>query len=263
MNQLDTYITTELGDRVAFDRRGSGPTVIFVAGAGPWREIDTTTTRTSELLAERGVASIVYDRLGRGMSPAAGPITLEREIAALRALIATAGGGAVLCGHSSGCSIALYAAASGLPVAGLALWEAPLGPQDSGGREWAAAVTALIEAGDLRGALMAYMVDMPPEILEFVLATPAMVDQAGSLRPDAESLAWAESAPHADLFSGIRVPVLAMAGDETYDIMLSAAESITSSIPGARFTRMPGGEHDWEPEAMAAELARFFADEHP
>ena len=272
---MSEVATTSLGDRVAFDRRGAfghdgahdrgaydpgaGPAVVFVAGAGPWREIDRETTATAQLLEARGVASIVYDRLGRGESPVSGPITLEREVAALAALVEAAGGDAVLCGHSSGCSIALYAAAHGVPVAGLALWEAPLAPPDSGAREWAAEIGRLLDDGALDGALAAYMKDMPPEILEAVRSIPAMVTQAGSLRPDAESLARAESAPLAELCAGIRVPVLSMIGGVTYEIMVSAAELIAAAIPGAERKRLPGAQHGWEPEPMAAELAAFVA----
>lgn len=252
---MSDFITTSLGDRIAYDLRGDGPALVFVAGAGPWRAIDETTTRTAELLAEGGVTTIVYDRVGRGESRVDGTITLERELAAIEALIGVAGGSAVLCGHSSGCSISLRAAVDGLRVDGLALWEAPLGPPNSSGREWADEVNRHLDAGDLRGALLTYMNDMPPEILEIVMGIPAMVDQAESLRPDGESLAWAESAPHAELFAGVRVPVLAMVGEQTYDIMTPAAESLVAAIPGATWKRMPGSEHGWDPEPMAAELA--------
>ncbi|HEU4807019.1 MAG TPA: alpha/beta hydrolase, partial [Homoserinimonas sp.] len=218
---------------------------------------DFTTTTTAELLAERGVASIVYDRLGRGESVVEGAITLDRELAAVEALIEAAGGSAVLCGHSSGCSISLYAAAKGLPVDGLVLWEAPLSPEPSGAREWADEVERLIDAGDRAGALKLYMKDMPPEMLEAVQSFPPMIDQAGSLRPDAESLAWAESVPHAELFADIRIPVLALVGEETYDEMVPAAEAIADAIPTARWTRIAGAQHTWQPDAMAEELAGF------
>jgi len=260
---MSEFVTTALGDRVAYDLRGHGPALVFIAGAGPWRAMDDTTTRTAELMAEAGVKTIVYDRLGRGESHVDGTITLERELAAVDALIGVAGGSAMLCGHSSGCSIALRAAVDGLPVDGLALWEAPLGPPNSGGSEWADAVNRHLDAGDLRGALLEYMQDMPPEILEIVMGIPAMVDQAESLRPDGESLAWAESAPHAELFSDIRVPVLAMVGEQTYDIMVPAAESLVEAIPGAAWKQMPGGEHGWDPEPMAAELAAFVIGARP
>lgn len=260
---MSEFVTTARGDRVAYDRRGSGPALIFVAGAGPYRQIDPVTTQTAELAAERGITTVVYDRLGRGESLVEGRIDLDRELAAITALIGLVGGRAVLCGHSSGCSISLRAAAAGLPVDGLALWEAPLGPQDGGAREWAAEVDRRITAGDLDGAQRYYMKDMPPEFLAGVVDSPmwsAMVAQVGSLRPDGESLAWAESAPLADLFAGIRVPVLAMAGVETFPVMLTAADALVAAIPSATQKRMPGAFHSWEPEPMAAELASFVTD---
>ena len=259
---MSEFVTTTEGDRIAYDRRGDGPALIFVVGAGPWREIDPVTTRTAELLAEHAVTTIVYDRVGRGESPAEGVITLERELAAIAALIEAVGGRAALCGHSSGCSISLRAAVEGLSVAGLALWEAPFAPPNSGAREWADEVNRRIDEGDNAAALDEYMKDMPPEILELVRSIPAMVEQAPSLRPDGESLAWAESAPHAQLFGGLRIPVLAMVGEATYDIMTPAAESIAAAVPGASWKPMPGSELGWEPEAMAEELAAFVHATH-
>jgi pimeloyl-ACP methyl ester carboxylesterase len=254
---MTEFITTSRGDRVAFDRRGTGPALVFIAGAGPYRAIDQVTTATAELAASQGITTIVYDRLGRGESVVDGRIDLDRELDAVAAIIDVAGGHAVLCGHSSGCSIALAAAARGLPVDGLALWEAPLGPQDGGARQWADEVDRRITAGDLEGAQLYYMKDMPPEFLEGVRHSPmwaGMVAQVGSLRPDGESLAWAESAPHAELFAGIRVPVEALVGEQTYPIMTAAADSIVAAIPGATQKRMPGANHSWDPGPMAAEL---------
>jgi pimeloyl-ACP methyl ester carboxylesterase len=257
---MTEFVTTALGDRVAYDRYGEGPALIFVAGAGPFRATDLGTTATARLAAEGGLTTIVYDRLGRGESPVEGPIDLGRELAAITALLPRAGGRAALCGHSSGCSISLYAAASGLPIDGLALWEAPLGPEDGGAREWAAEVERLIDAGDRRGAQLHYMKDMPPEFLAGVIDTPmfeAMLGQVGSLVPDGQSLAWAESAPLAQLLGGITVPVEVLIGEQTFPIMEAAADRILSAVPGAVRKRMPGANHSWDTQAMAGELVAF------
>lgn len=255
---MSSFVTTALHDRVAYDLRGSGPSVIFVAGAGPWREIDPVTSSTAELLADQGLTTIVYDRVGRGASRADGPITLDRELAAISVLVDAAGGSALLCGHSSGCSLALLAATKGLSVTGLALWDAPLAPPDSGAKELANDLRELLAAGERARALDLYMHDMPPEILEIVKSIPAMITQADSLQPDADSLAWAESAPHSQLFEGIQVPVLAMVGAKSYDeVMVPAAQSIASAIPDAQWVRVPGADHEWEPHAMADTLAEF------
>lgn len=257
---MRSQVTTAHGDTVDHDRHGSGPGLVFIAGAGMWRAIDEVTGPTAELAAARGITTIEYDRLGRGENRVDGTIDLGRELDAVAALIAAAGGRAVLCGHSSGCSIALAAAARGLPVDGLALWEAPMDPATPGVTEWVDEVGRRIAADDLEGALTWYMKDMPPEFLEGAKASPvwpAMVAQAGSLRPDGESLAWAMSAPHAELLGGLAIPVQVMYGVQTFPEMGAAAESIVAAVPGATQREMPGAMHSWEPEAMAAELARF------
>src|SRR4051794_3932300 len=113
---MTDFTTTARGDRVAYDRYGSGPGLVFIAGAGPFRAVDPITTETAERAADLGVTAVVFDRLGRGESAAEGVLDLDRELAAIAAAIEVAGGRAVLCGHSSGCSLALRAAAAGLPV---------------------------------------------------------------------------------------------------------------------------------------------------
>lgn len=279
---MTEFVTTTFGDLVAYDRyeaaagdggeAGAGrvpedralPTVVFVAGAGPYRAIDPITAPTAESLAAAGITAIVYDRIGRGESNEGGigaqPVSLERELAAVEALIHVGGGSAVLCGHSSGCSISLAAATKGLPVAGLLLWEAPLGGITGGTREWADEISRRIARGDLEGALVHYMKDMPPEWLEGVRHSPlfpAMAAQVGSQMADAESLAWADSAPLGQLLGRIDVPVEAVYGEETQPIMVTAAEAIAAAVPDATAKRMPGANHSWQPESMAAELVRF------
>ncbi|WP_026876327.1 alpha/beta fold hydrolase [Jiangella gansuensis] len=256
---MTEFVTTALGDRVAYDRYGEGPGLIFIAGAGPFRAIDPVTTETAELAAREGIATVVYDRLGRGESHAEGNIGLDREFAALSALIDVLGGRAVLCGHSSGCSIALAAADAGLPVDGLALWEAPIAPTGTAAA-WIAEVERRMDAGDLDGALAHYMKDMPPEWLEESRKDPMypqFVAQVVSYRADGESLVWADSAPHRELFAGITVPVRFMMGTETFPEMYVAADSVVDAIPTATKTELPGAHHTWESAPMATELARF------
>ncbi|MBB5790144.1 alpha/beta fold hydrolase [Jiangella mangrovi] len=261
---MTEFLTTDLGDRIAFDRYGDGPGLIFVAGAGPFRAIDPITTETAELAAKQGVATVVYDRIGRGESipgddGGTAPIGLDRELAALRALMDVLGGSAALCGHSSGCSISLAAAAQGLPVTALALWEAPIAPVGTVA-EWIGEVERRMDAGDLEGALAHYMKDMPPVWLEESRKDPMypqFVAMVVSYRADGESLVWADSGPHAEVFADVRVPVEYLLGTETFDEMHVAAASVLAAVPGSVKKEMPGAFHSWEPAPMAAELASF------
>src|SRR4051812_5875954 len=221
-------LTSSLGDRIGYDRYGDGPALIFVAGAGPSRQTDPLTTATAQRAAELGLATVVYDRLGRGDSRVDGPIPLSRELAALSAVIEEVGG-AALCGHSSGGAIALAAAASSLPITALLLFETPLGGITGGATEWAAEFERRLEAGQRESALQWYMKDMPPEWFEGARQSPGFPEilaQVGGHQPDAEALAWTESAPLAELLGGIHVPVEALVGEETQPVMREAAARI-------------------------------------
>lgn len=252
------YAETGAGDQIGFDRYGEGPGVVFIAGAGPFRAMDTTTTETARLAAEQGVQALVYDRLGRGDSQAAGDLTLDREIAAIAAAIDEVGGSTVLVGHSSGCSIALAAADAGLPVTALALWEAPIGQFAGGAAQFEADFLAHLDAEEYEAAQREYMRDMPPEFLEAAMRDPAwpqIVLGSRSYRADARSLAWAEELPATQRYASIAVPVLAMVGEQTFPGMTESAEELAAAMPSASFRRMPGAMHDWEPGPMASAIA--------
>lgn len=263
---MSEYVETTFGDAVAFKRYGSeggshvGPGVLFVSGAFSWRAVDPVIDRTAELLAEQGISSIVYDRLGRGESPATGRITLDREVAVIEALLGEMPGEMVLCGHSSGTAISLYATGRGLPVAGLVLWEGPLSPDEGDAHEWAAEFGRLLDARDPGAAVKLFMRDAPPELIELTgtsEAYPVMVTEADSNRPDADALAWAKTAGREEVFGSVTVPVLVVVGEQTYPMMVTAAEWVAGSIPHAHWKRVPGAHHDWEPGPMARELVEF------
>ncbi|MDQ6896719.1 MAG: alpha/beta hydrolase [Actinomycetota bacterium] len=257
---MTEFLSTTRGDAVAYDLRGAGPAVIFVAGAGPHRATDPITTPTAVAAAERGLTTVVYDRLGRGESPAAGRIDLDRELAAIAALIERAGGGAVLCGHSSGCWISLAAAAAGLPVSGLVLWEAPGSESGGSNARWIAEVERRMDAGDLEGALRHYMKDMPPEWFEGARHSPDFADTLSlvpSFRADGEAMVWQQSAPLPELLRGVRVPLEAVVGEQTFPEMPDVARALADAVPGGVHRVLPGADHSWQPEPMAAELSRF------
>ncbi|HZE84707.1 MAG TPA: alpha/beta hydrolase, partial [Puia sp.] len=111
------------GTMIAYHITGSGPVVILVDGAfcskdfGPMPKI-------APLLAEKFTV-ITYDRRARGESGDTKPYAVEREIEDLQALISIAGGTAFLFGISSGAILAARAAARGLNIKRLVLFEPP------------------------------------------------------------------------------------------------------------------------------------------
>src|SRR3954452_14394965 len=105
------------GTPIAFDRSGEGPPIILVVGAFNER----STGRPLAALLSEHFTVFNYDRRGRGASGDTAPYAVEREIEDIDAVIGAAGGSAFLFGSSSGASLALEAAASGLALKKLAL----------------------------------------------------------------------------------------------------------------------------------------------
>src|ERR687893_1426414 len=120
-------VTSGDGTTIAFDRLGDGPPVIVVCGAMCDRALMRP---TAEELAKHFTV-FNYDRRGRGDSGDTAPYAVEREIEDIDALINEAGGSASVYGTSSGAALALEAAASGLAITKLALWEPPFILDDS------------------------------------------------------------------------------------------------------------------------------------
>ncbi|HET6672690.1 MAG TPA: alpha/beta fold hydrolase [Agromyces sp.] len=262
---MTEYVTSADGTRIAYDVEGSGPPVILIGGAMQFRGFDPTTVEMAHELARHGFTVVNYDRRGRGESPADAPINLAQTIDDLRALADELTEGAddavALFGNSSGGSIALAAAASGLPISKMVLFEVPLDAE--GGVDGAVFLEELrerIAAGDRDGTIETYMADMPPEWLAVAKQSAAwqtMLDLGPSLQPDAESLAWAQSAPRAELLAGVAQPTLALVGEETLPIMTAAAASVVASMPNAQTRTIPAADHRWEPKTMALVIAEF------
>jgi pimeloyl-ACP methyl ester carboxylesterase len=262
---MTEYVTSADGTRIAYDIEGSGPPVILIAGAMQFRGFDPVTAEMAHQLAGHGFTVVNYDRRGRGESPADAPITLAQTIDDLRALTEELTEGAddavALFGNSSGGSIALAAAASGLPISRIVFFEVPL--DDEGGTqgaEFLAGLREYIAAGDREGAIEYYMADMPREWLEGAKQSPAwqtMLDIAPSLEPDAESLAWTQSAPRIELWRETMQPTLALVGEDTQPIMTSAAASVVASMPNAKSRAIRASNHQWEPKPMALAIADF------
>jgi len=261
---MTEYVTSADATRIAYDRAGTGPTVILVGGAMQFRGFDPQTGTMGRTLADRGFTVINYDRRGRGESADATSFSLARELDDISALIAVGGGSSALFGSSSGCAICLAAAAAGLPITKLALWEAPLGEENgTDGEENLAGLRERLVAGDGDAAIEYYMKDMPREWLEGAKQSPGwpiMVSMGPSLQDDAEALGWTQSAPRDALWARITQPVLTIVGEQTLPIMESAVASMTAALPTARPVTIAGANHSWDPDALVETLAQFLAE---
>ena len=120
--RLSTVVSSDR-TTIAFDLSGEGPPIILIGDASQGRS-DPKLVHLAALLArERTV--LTYDRRDSIDRAGGSPNTLEREIEDLDVLLDAAGGSASVFGMSSGAVIALRAAAHGLEIETLALYEPP------------------------------------------------------------------------------------------------------------------------------------------
>ncbi|MFB2596368.1 alpha/beta fold hydrolase [Herbiconiux sp. P17] len=258
---MSEFVTSGDGTRIAYDREGEGPAVIFVASAFNFRAFDPSTAQLAHLLAERGFTTVNYDRRGRGESTDTLPFAIEREIDDIAALIDVVGGSAALFGNSSGSALCLWAAAARIGVSKLALWEIPLDLEGEGdGGVWLRGLQERLAAGDREGTVEFYMSDMPPEWLAGAKSSPAwpvMVQNAPTLEYDAAVLERAQHAPWSEQWAAVTVPTLVMYGSETLPIFPPVTEALVAALPDARSSVVDAANHGWAPEVMAAELEAF------
>jgi pimeloyl-ACP methyl ester carboxylesterase len=258
MNRL----TSSDGTTIAFERSGDGPPVILVCGGSTDR---TANAPLSELLAEHFTV-FNYDRRGRGDSGDTAPYAVEREIEDIDAVIAVAGGSASVYGTSSGAALALEAAASGLAITKLALWEPsymvegrPRPPADTA-RIYAELVAAG-RRGDAVEYFMAKVVGLPPELVAEARKAPwwpAQEALAHTLAYDA-TIMGDYSLP-AERVASVMVATLVIDGGASFPWIRKTAQAIADIIPHAQRRTLEGQTHNVAAEAITPVLVEFFAE---
>ena len=250
------------GTAIAFDRSGEGPAVILVCGASTTRSANAP---LAVLLAQHFTV-FNYDRRGRGDSDDTVPYAVEREVEDLDALIIEAGGSASVFGTSSGAILALDAAAHGLAITKLALWEPPFSVDDDGPRrhkEYATRLTELLAAGRRGDAVELFMksVGLPPEFVAQARNAPwwsATEDLAHTLAYDAAVMG--DSSVPTERVASVTVPTLVMDGGATPAWARNAAQALADALPDVRRRTLEGQDHNVAPEALAPVLEEFFMD---
>lgn len=247
-------VTSKDGTRIAFDRSGEGPAVILVVGAFNDRATGAPLARS----LESQFTVLNYDRRGRGESGDAAPYAVERELEDLDALIAEAGGAARVFGYSSGAVLALRAAASGLAIVRLALYEPP--PTGARAGQLAPRLTELVATGRRGEAVelfQAEAVGIPATVVAQLRQAPFRP----ALEAMAHTLAYESTiltALPSDLVASVRVPTLVIDGEESPAVMRLAAQAMAEDLPEGRYRTLQGQGHDLMPTVLAPLLTEFF-----
>jgi pimeloyl-ACP methyl ester carboxylesterase len=253
--------TSADGTTIAFDRLGQGPPVALVCGGSTDRLANAA---LAQRLADH-LSVLNYDRRGRGDSGDRPPYEIAREIEDLAAVIEAAGGRAGVFGTSSGGALALEAAASGLPIDRLAVWEPPYIVGEDRPRPPADTARTYEELvaqgrrGDAVEFFMAKVVGLPPEFVAQARAAPFWSAQealAHTLAYDATIMA--DYRLPAARLSAATMPTLVLYGGASFDWFAETAAAIVEALPDARAERLEGQTHDVAPDVLAAPLVGFF-----
>jgi pimeloyl-ACP methyl ester carboxylesterase len=258
---METLESTD-GTTIAYQRTGDGPPLVLVVGAF----CDRTSTAALTPLLAPSFAVYEYDRRGRGSSGAAGAYAVEREVEDLAAVVSAAGGHACVYGHSSGAVLALEAAARGVPISRLALYEPPYtAPADSdGSSELLDAVRGQIEAGDPDGAAETFMAGAgtPPGMIAAARQGPywpRMRELAPTLVHDL-TLCDGGRVPRERL-ARITAATLALSGGASPDWAARACAQVAAVVPAARTGVLDGQTHAVAPDVLAPVLVDWFRPE--
>ena len=248
------------GTRIAFDRMGDGPPIVLVCGQSTDR---SSNAPLAALLAEH-FAVFNYDRRGRGDSGDTLPYAVEREVEDIDALISEAGGSAAVFGVSSGAALALEAAAAGLAIDKLALWEPPFNP-DEGRRppldlaERYERMIAEGRRGDVIEYFMANVVGLPPEFVARARSGPYWQDQeslAHTLVYD--TIIMGDYSLPVEVAAAVRVPTLVMAGGASFAFMRETAWALSEILPAGQHRILEAQEHNVDPAVLSPVLEEFF-----
>jgi pimeloyl-ACP methyl ester carboxylesterase len=250
-------VTSKDGTSIVYDRHGSGPAVILVGGG-----LDDG-SENAPLAAELAKHFTVYNyaRRGRGGSGDTLPYAVEREIEDIEALIVEAGGSACVYGVSSGGMFALEAAAAGLAIEKLAVYDVPYDTAEDAPqryRLYGEQLDAALAEGR-RGDAVELFMRLAGASEESIAGAkgspywPGLETLAHTLAYDAACYGQ----PPTARLATIRQPTLVATGggDGFFEL---AADAITASIRRAERRIFEGQGHVADPKAVAPVLERFF-----
>ena len=255
------------GTVIAFSAWGEGQPLVLIDGATAYPALNPTNEEVGRLLSGE-FRTYAFDRRGRGQSTDTAPYAVAREIEDIAALIEIAGAPVTLFGWSSGAVLALDAAAAGLPINRLALFEPPFVVDDSRPPLPADYVERLDAAvadghpGDAVALFMTAAAGMPAEMVEGMRHSdfwPVLEAVAPTIAYDGRIMGTTMSGGPlpTDRWQDITIPTLVMHGTGTFPSIITAAQALTELLPTATLLPVDGENHDVAAEVLAPVLRDF------
>ncbi len=251
------------GTSIAYSKTGKGQALIVVDGALCSRAFGPTPKLVPLLSGDFSV--VTYDRRGRNESGDTLPYSVEKEIEDLDALIKEAGDSVCMVGFSSGAALILNAAAKGLNIKKMVLYEAPY-IMNMGGHnppaDTAEQLKQLIASGKRSGAVKFFMKDMVglPGIIPFIMSLTPIWKKLKAVAhtiPYDAAILEGFTIP-ATLASKINIPALVLHGTKSPLSLRNASQKLAEVIPDAKSKGLEGQTHDVSMKAIAPELINYF-----
>jgi pimeloyl-ACP methyl ester carboxylesterase len=239
------HTTSADGTSIGWRQLGTGPAIVIAHGSlatgEQWLPV-------AQILTERYTVMLV-DRRGRGLSGDAPDYDLSTEVADLEAVLAVAGAGAGLFGHSYGAIVAAATAAAGADISALALYEPPLPVSGVDPRESAvrSSIAAAVAAGDHDGALSMMLtgrVGMAEADVANLRRTPQWAGMLETVPPLPRELHVIDGlVDDLDRFTTIKQASLLLIGKESARKYVGATRFLVEKLPTTTLVEIPGQGH--------------------
>jgi len=254
-----TNVVSGDGTSLAARVTGSGPSLVLVHGSTAskdgWALVEPI------LAARHTVWS--FDRRGRGQSGDADAHSWESEVDDIRAVVAAAGDGTHLVGHSFGAYCALEAARLLDDLASLVIYEPPVHTERSA--EPIRRAIDCLRAGEDERALLIFLLEvagLSDDEVAARRANPEIWRRVVSAVPTCErEMAALASRPwDATRYASIDVPVLHLYGSLTDCPAYISTDEVQQALPHAVHTALEGQRHigfATDPAGFAAAVLEF------
>lgn len=257
----ETVISAD-GTPIGYVQMGSGPAVVIVHGSvtsgDEWR-------LAAAAIAEQ-LTCYVMDRRGRGRSGDAQSYSLQRECEDIAAVLAAAGPGAHLFGHSYGAICALETALR-VPVGRLVLYEPPLPVDGPLAAHALDDYKAAIEAGEPERALVIAfkeIVHVSERGISAMQRSPVWCKMAAMAPTWTRELEVIDQLdPSLQRYGLLTTPALLLVGGATQPHHKVATNALAAILPNAQTVELQGqghGAHIAEPLMVAQVVTRFLLD---
>lgn len=242
---IETHqVTSSDGTTIGYHELGSGPALVMIHGSlsdgQPYLGL-------AELLAEHFTCYVVDGR-GRGLSGGFGDnFTVDTVVADIQAVLAAAGPGAILFGHSYGASMVLQAALRSDDLAGLVLYEPPLPLRAPVAGTNLPPFVAAIDAGDADAALdgaWTTIIGGSVEEREFIKTTPLWGMLTGFAPTWIPELTVLDALPDTvQPYAALDLSVLLIMGSQSPEHLRYSTNAVSEVVPQPSLVDIEGVNH--------------------